>query len=130
MGPILQPSIVAKILLDQGCRNYIMRSIDNLKTKLRYAAENLLSYLYAEEDDVLREIFIESEGLDIDLRTIQYERMSSNDDWKNTLSCIPQTIIDKLMVKLKFCVLDEDLPFSKEVTVNMECAVLAALIWR
>ena len=121
---------MAKILSDRGCRNFITRSIDNLKSRVRYAGENLLLYLYAEEDDVLREIFIESEGVDLDLRTIQYERMRNNDNCKNTLSCIPQTIIDKLLVKLKFCVLDEELPFSKEVTINMECAVLAALIWR
>ena len=129
--PLLHCSVVGAILANEGCRNYLRRSSDNLRTKLRFTAENLTMILDPEEDDVLRAIFIDTDGIDINLRRIQCDRMDANPNWKNDVSCVPQTILEKIMIRLGYTTLvDVTASLMKEFTANQECAVIASLIWR
>ena len=131
LHPILHPTIVGHILNDNGSRKFLTRSVDNVKTKIRSTAESLLSTIFPEEDEVLRQIFIDSEGVDIDLRSIQFDRMKKDINWKDNISCVPYTIFLKIMMSIGFCGQhDPDICLSTEFTANTECAVLASLIWR
>ena len=129
--PLLHHSIVSNILKNEVCKNFLRRSLENLKTKVRHNAKNIAFVLKTAEDKVLREIFVNSIGVDIDLRTIQFERMKQNENWQNDIHCVPQSILEKIMIKLGFITLtDIDTCLIKEFTANMECAVIASLIWR
>ena len=129
--PLLHASVVSAILQHDVCKTFLRRCADNLRTKLRQTVENIGKILDPAEDEVLREIFVNSEGINVDLRMLQFERIQQNEDWQNDIYCVPQTILEKIMIKLGFLVLSKlDTCLITESTANMECAVIASLIWR
>ena len=74
----------------------------------------------------MEDIFID--GHELEIRQVQLEKMrdSESADWKQNVSCAPQTITEKLMFLLGFYnISNTDLHVF--TTANMEAALLAAL---
>ena len=73
----------------------------------------------------MEDIFID--GHELEIRQVQLEKMreSESADWKQNVSCAPQTIIEKLMFLGFYNISNTDLHVF--TTANMEAVLLAAL---
>ena len=126
--PIMPKKIFEAIMDNQKCRNYFQRTIDNLRTKIRSKIEILDKIIDTTEVEILENIF--AAGDELNLRELQNESMLK-EDWKTVKSCVPQTILEKIMLLLGFCSIDEkDNTLGLFTTANMEAALISALIWR
>ena len=126
--PIMPKKIFEAIMDNQKCRNYFQRTIDNLRTKIRSKIEMLDKLIDTTEVEILENIFAARNELK--LRELQNASML-NEDWKTNKSCVPQTILEKIMLLLGFCNIDErDNTMGLFTTANMEAALISALIWR
>ena len=79
----------------EKCHSYFQKLVDNLRTKIRNKVESLNNILDYSEYNTLEEIF--TNGQELDIRQLQLEKMRDSADWKQDVSCAPQTIIEKLM---------------------------------
>ena len=62
---------------------------------------------------------IDSEGVDIDLKSIQFERMKNDSDRENNISSVPHTIVENIMMRVGFCSRhDPNICLATQLTAN------------
>jgi hypothetical protein len=120
--PIVSANLIKLILGDRTCRLYLLRLVDNLRTKVRSRVENLQLFISEEEDAYLRDLFLS--GKEKNLRQEQLDEEAGTSPKK------PQTIVEKIMLILGFLCVEKNKPVVHDASAHMEAVVLAALIWR